>query len=120
MQKFRIIAGTLLIALCSAASADEMEAGEVAIPAIEEEQPEAVTPTPAEPQPYTVYDGRSAIDAWDDTRGIRYGTHRLFPFTRGMKDAGITGWARWPMGILTLPLDLVFLPAGIVAGLWGG
>ena len=123
MMRSWIVAGMLAIALCGAASADEVAAGEVPIPTPEtaEPEPEAAPPTPTLPsQPYAAYDGRAAIDAWDDTRGIRYGTDMIFPLTRGMQDVGITGWARWPMTAVSVPLDLVFLPTGLIAGLFGG
>ncbi|MBW2267355.1 MAG: hypothetical protein JRH16_02170 [Deltaproteobacteria bacterium] len=117
-----ILAGTLAVALCGAATADDIGAGEVPIPAPEAAEPElAVTPpaTAAPIQPYTPHDGRSAIDAWDEMRDYRYGTDMIFPLTRGMEEAGISGWARWPMTALTVPLDLVMLPTGLIAGLYG-
>ena len=122
MTKYWIVAGMLAVALCSAANADEVDAARVPTPAPEaaEPQPEALLAAPALPAPpHTASNGRAAIDAWDDTRGIRYGTDMIFGFTRGVEDVGITGWGRWPMALLTVPLDLVFLPTGLIAGLFG-
>jgi hypothetical protein len=122
MPKAWIVAATLTLAICGVASGDDFEVDDIVIDATPDAPvPEVTAPAEAAPlPPHTHYDGRSAIDAWDDTRGYRYGTEMLFPFTRGMEDAGIRGWARWPMGILTIPLDVALLPTGLIAGLWGG
>jgi hypothetical protein len=59
------------------------------------------------------------IEHWQDQRPWRYGTQYLFPLTRGMDDAGIHGWVRFPVGALTVVLDTAHLPFGAVAGLFG-
>jgi hypothetical protein len=122
-MKSWIVAGMLAVALCGAANADEVGAADVLIPTPEatEPEPEAVLPAAALPAPpYTASNGRAAINAWDDARGFRYGTDMIFALTRGMEDLGISGWGRWPMAVLTVPLDLAFLPTGLIAGLFGG
>lgn len=119
MSRSWIVTPALLLALCGVAGADEMDAGEVAIPELEQVAPESVGLAETPPADDGSYDGRTAIDAWDDARTYGYGTQLIFPFTRGMADVGVTGWARWPMGVLTVPLDVVFLPGGLVAGIFG-
>jgi hypothetical protein len=115
-----IVAGMLAVALCGAANADEVDAAGVLIPTPEATEPEAVLPAVALPAaPYTASNGRAAINAWDDAHSFRYGTDMIFALTRGMEDLGIRGWGRWPMAMLTAPLDLVLLPTGLIAGLFG-
>jgi hypothetical protein len=59
------------------------------------------------------------VEHWQDQRPWRYGTQYLFPLTRGMDDAGIHGWVRFPVGALTVLFDAAHLPIGAVAGLFG-
>jgi hypothetical protein len=118
-----IVVVVLALALCGASSADEIEAGEVGIPAPDAAESEPATPaavTDLPSAPYEASDGRAAIHAWDDARGWRYGTDMIFPFTRGLDDLGITGWTVLPAGLVTVPLDLICLPTGLIAGLYGG
>ena len=65
------------------------------------------------------FDGRLARDDWGDRRPWRYGTQHLFPFTRGMQDAGIPPAARWPLYLFSVPFDVAHAPLGALAGLYG-
>lgn len=128
----RLFALTLLAIVTTAvgahadASPDEGEAPLVIETEDAAAAPAETAPTPganslaASLTPHEASDGREAIDAWDDARGLRYGTGMFFPFTRGMEDAGIRGWARYPAAVVTVPLDVALLPVGLVAGFWGG
>ena len=117
-----IVVVVLALALCGASSADEIEAGEVGIPTPDAAESESAAPPAATNLPTTPYeatDGRAAIDAWDDARSWRYGTDMIFPFTRGLEELGITGWTVLPVALMTVPLDLICLPTGLIAGLYG-
>ncbi len=123
----RLLPILLSLSLLGAAGASADDPGEADLVPVPLEVPAAVEdPVPAAIRygtpsgPHVPADGRAAIDAWDDVRGYRYGTDYLFPFTRGMDDAGIRGWARYPAAVLTVPLDVALLPVGAIAGLWGG
>lgn len=127
MSRSTLAGIVLALSLCTPALADEIAPGSEPVttptaPAapVEEPAPMQRAADDAAADSSVSHDGRSAVEAWHDTRGWRYGTDMLFPFTRGMADAGITGWARWPTAVLSVPLDLALLPTGILAGLFGG
>jgi hypothetical protein len=67
----------------------------------------------------TAADFRAAQNDWAARNPWRYGTWCLFPLTRGMHDAGVPVWARPPLWVVTVPLDLVMLPFGAIGGLFG-
>jgi hypothetical protein len=67
----------------------------------------------------TEADFRPARQDWAARNPWRYGTWCLFPLTRGMDDAGVPHWARPALYVVTVPLDLVMLPAGAIGGLFG-
>jgi len=93
-------------------------------PAAEVELPQASQPTGAletegmgdEPQPFT---GTSARQDWQQRRTWGYGSQNLYPLTRGMEDAGIPGWARWPLYPFTALFDTGNLAFSAIGGLYG-
>jgi hypothetical protein len=99
----------------------EAEAAEAA-PMLDEPIATDVPPVPedaalaTEPDPFT---GRLAREDWSERRPWRYGTQHLFPLTRGMDDAGVPSWGRWPLYLFTVPFDVAHAPLGAVAGLYG-
>lgn len=122
-----------LFAPAGAVRADELPEGSSESLAIPESEPETATPAAEPAAPTSALagigildaaaapsDGHAAIDDWNQRRGWRYGTEMLFPFSRGMDDAGIPRPAQWPLYLATVPLDAALLPLGLLAGLFGG
>ena len=66
-----------------------------------------------------VFTGVLARQDWHERRPWRYGTQNLFQLTRGMEDAGVPPWGRWPLYVISVPLDVAHLPLGALAGLYG-
>lgn len=62
---------------------------------------------------------QNAIELWDEQNQWSYGTDYLFPLTRELDDSGLPGSLQPVAMILTVPLDVVGLPLGAVAGLFG-
>ena len=99
----------------------EAEAAEAA-PMLDEPVPTEAPPVPeaaalaTEPDPFT---GELAREDWCERRPWAYGTQHLFPLTRGMDDAGVPPWGRWPLYLFTVPFDVAHAPLGAVAGLYG-
>ncbi len=48
-----------------------------------------------------------------------YGTQYIFPLTRGLEYEGVPEWGRYALLPVTVALDIVQLPAGLVGGLFG-
>jgi hypothetical protein len=114
----------MLVGGAPPALADEVDAPgeEIAGPA-ETAPEEAETAQPmAETHPTAPVDrdpSEEAIADWNGRRGWSYGTDYLFPLSRGMREAGIPRGARIPLYLFTVPLDVVQLPLGAIAGLYG-
>jgi hypothetical protein len=140
----RLSAAALGLALCAwlplAAAADtapgesvetQTEAGAQAEAAAEEAQvaPMLDEPVPSDAPPVPEdaalaaesdsFTGWLARQDWRERRPWRYGTQNLFPLTRGMEDAGVPPWGRWPLYVVSVPLDVAHLPLGALAGLYG-
>lgn len=89
--------------------------GEAAAPAAPETRRELGTATPPS-EPFT---GEVARHDWQARRPWGYGTQQLYPLTRGMADAGIPAWARWPLYPFTVAFDTGNLVFGAIGGLFG-
>ena len=91
-------------------------------PMLDEPVPSDAAPVPQdaslalEPEPFA---GVLAREDWSDRRPWRYGTQHLFPLSRGMEDAGIPPWGRWPLYLVSVPFDVAHAPLGALAGLYG-
>jgi hypothetical protein len=63
--------------------------------------------------------GERAVAEWDAANPWSYGTDTIFGLSRGLEENGVTGGARIAVLFVTVPFDLVQLPAALIAGLWG-
>jgi hypothetical protein len=91
-------------------------------PMLDEPVPSDAPPVPDDAALTTATDpftGWLARQDWRERRPWRYGTQNLFPLTRGMEDAGVPPWGRWPLYVVSVPLDVAHLPLGALAGLYG-
>jgi hypothetical protein len=105
-----------------AAQAEAAAEAAEAAPMLDEPVPSQAPPVPVDPALATepeVFTGVLAREDWSDRRAWRYGTQHLFPLTRGMEDAGIPPWGRWPLYVFTVPFDVAHAPLGALAGLYG-
>jgi hypothetical protein len=108
----------------ASAEADAQAAAEAAeaAPMLDEPVPSDAPPVPEDPAlaaESELFTGVLAREDWRDRRPWRYGTQHLFPLTRGMEDAGIPPWGRWPLYLFSVPLDAAHAPLGALAGLYG-
>lgn len=131
LRRAASLAPLLALGLVCAAAADDFNPSEVVVPPGQQPSTEG-TATPgeaprhalSEAMPEVYGEGEEAglegdVENWQDRRRWHYGTQYLFPLTRGMEDAGITGWVRYPVGVCTVVFDTLYLPFGAVAGLFG-
>ena len=111
------LAAALGVALAAAAGnafADAVDAPEVEVP---QQAPVSEIAKPSvKAQPFT---GGSARGDWQGRRSWGYGTQQLYPLTRGMQDAGIPTWLRWPLYPFTALLDTGNLAFSAIGALYG-
>lgn len=69
---------------------------------------------PGYPEP-----GERAIADWEASNPWHYSTDPLFSLTRGLSEEQLPEAGRYALYVVTVPLDLVQLPAAAVAGLFG-
>lgn len=111
------LCAALVLAAAAAGADDTGPAPEVELPqAAEPAGDPAVEGVGDEPQPFT---GIPAREDWQSRRTWGYGTQNLYPLTRGMEDAGIPHWARWPLYPFTAVFDTGNLAFGAIGGLYG-
>jgi hypothetical protein len=112
------LASALGLALALAAGgalADEIDAPEVEIPA-PQESVDRIAEASLSAQPFS---GAAAREDWQSRRPWGYGTQQLYPLTRGMEDAGIPTWLRWPLYPFTGLLDTGNLAFSAIGALYG-
>jgi hypothetical protein len=107
----------LVLGAAGARAGDTGPAPEVEVPqAAEPAGVEQILEAADEAKPFTGIDARQD---WQSRRSWGYGTQNLYPATRGMQDAGIPRWARWPLYPFTAVFDTGNLVFSAIGGLYG-
>ncbi len=106
--------GAALALAAGAALADETDAPEIEVPI--QQSVEAIAEASLNAQPFG---GAAAREDWQSRRSWGYGTQQLYPLTRGMEDAGIPTWLRWPLYPFTGLLDTGNLAFSAIGALYG-
>lgn len=117
-SRWTALASALGVALALAtggALADETDAPEVDVPAAQHSV-RTIAEASSTAQPFT---GRAARADWQRRRPWGYGTQQLYPLTRGMEDAGIPTWLRWPLYPFTAAFDTGNLAFSAIGALYG-
>ena len=99
--------------------AEDPSADLYALESEEDEAPTTPFSTIAVPGDFSSPPTQSGMDHWNEQNPWRYGTDYLFPLTRGLDDSGLSGFLQPVAMVFTVPFDLVNLPLGAVAGLFG-
>ena len=63
--------------------------------------------------------GERAVADWQARNSWHYGSDAIFGLSRGLEEAGVARGGRIALWFVTVPLDLMNLPAAVLAGLWG-
>ena len=106
--------GAALAVAAGNAFADVVDAPEVEVP--QQATVSEIAKASVEVQPFT---GAAARADWQDRRSWGYGTQQLYPLTRGMQDATIPTWLRWPLYPFTALLDTGNLAFSAIGALYG-
>ncbi len=96
------------------ADADAVDAPEGEVP--QQATVSEIASASVKAQPFT---GAAARADWQDRRSWGYGTQQIYPLTRGMQDANIPTWLRWPLYPFTALLDTGNLAFSAIGALYG-
>jgi hypothetical protein len=114
---FAAALGTALALAVGGAGADDTGPPvEVDLPQATQPNAEQIQQVPDEAQPFT---GIAARQDWQSRRTWGYGSQNLYPLTRGMQEAGIPRWARWPLYPFTAAFDTGNVVFSAIGGLYG-